>query len=347
MTQPRDHGGGLDAAVGRYGGSRASWVDLSTGINPVPYPVGPIEDGAWTALPDQAAMEQLQTAARSFWQVPAEARIIAAPGASALIARMPHVTGADRVYIPGPTYNEHAAAFRAAGREVSDDADAPARVVVHPNNPDGRMWQADELSKCSTCIIDESFCDIAPDASLVNLAARPGTIILKSFGKFWGLAGLRLGFAIGLPETLGFAGSGESLADMLGPWAVSGPGLEVGARALEDTGWASATRNRLAFDARRLDDLVVRRGAKVVGGTDLFRLYEVDDAALWQDRLAQGQVWSRIFPYSDTWLRLGLPAPGQWGQLQSALSECETPGAAVVGPAGGAMAKPSGPAGPA
>lgn len=322
MTQPRDHGGGLDAAVGRYGGSRTSWVDLSTGINPVPYPVGPIEDGAWTALPDQAAMDKLLTAARSFWKVPAEARIIAAPGASALIARMPHVTGADRVYIPGPTYNEHAAAFRAASRKVSDDAAAPARVVVHPNNPDGRMCQADELADCSTCIIDESFCDIAPSASLVNLATRPGTIVLKSFGKFWGLAGLRLGFAIGLPETLGFGGPGESLADMLGPWAVSGPGLEVGARALEDTAWASDTRNRLALDARRLDDLMVRRGAGVIGGTDLFRLYEVDDAALWQDRLAHGHVWSRVFPYSDTWLRLGLPAPDQWDQLEAALAVC-------------------------
>ena len=347
MTQPRDHGGGLDAAVGRYGGSRTSWVDLSTGINPVPYPVGPIEDGAWTALPDQAAMDRLLTAARSFWQVPAEARIIAAPGASALIARMPHVIGADRVYIPSPTYNEHAAAFRAAGREVSDNASAPSWVVVHPNNPDGRMWQADELADCSTCIIDESFCDIAPDASLVDLAARPGTIVLKSFGKFWGLAGLRLGFAIGLPETLGFGGPGESLADMLGPWAVSGPGLAVGARALEDTAWAAKTRDRLALDALRLDDLLVRRGARVIGGTDLFRLYEVDDAALWQDRLAQGHVWSRIFPYSDTWLRLGLPAPEQWDRLEAALGGCETSGTAPDGQAGGAMARPSGPAGPA
>ncbi len=138
-------------------------------------------------------------------------------------------------------------------------------------------------------------------------------MILKSFGKFWGLAGLRLGFAIGDPDMIG------KLRDWLGPWLVSGPALAIGTVALNDAKWAEETRIRLDRDTQRLDTLMMRAGARVAGGTPLFRLYRVPDAAHWQARLAQRHVWSRIFPYSDTWLRLGLPAPDRWGQLEAAI----------------------------
>ena len=306
MTETRDHGGGLDAAVARYGGVRDGWLDLSTGINPVPYPVGDISGTAWTALPDTGAYERLIAAARAFWDVPDGAMILPAPGASALIARMPQIANVSHVAIPGPTYNEHAAAFRAQGVAVGDNGDA--RVVVHPNNPDGRLWTPTDFAGFT--VIDESFCDVCPEASHIARSRDERVVVLKSFGKFWGLAGLRLGFAIGHPKTL------APMADLLGPWAVSGPALEIGARALEDHDWAAQTRVRLAQDAARLDQLI---GVEVVGGTDLFRLYDVGDAAAWQDRLARGHIWSRVFPYSDRWLRLGLPAPDQWDQLEAAL----------------------------
>lgn len=309
MTTPRDHGGGLDAAVATYGGTRADWLDLSTGINPQPYPVGDIGADIWTALPDQSAMDRLLAAARAFWTMPDGAHIVAAGGASALIAQMPQVWGGTRVTIPAPTYNEHAAAFQAQGWHVQADGQADVRVLVHPNNPDGRLWPTDR-PPCPT-IIDESFCDVTPKASHVAQAANPDCVILKSFGKFWGLAGLRLGFAICPPVVA------RKLRDGLGPWAVSGPALEIGARALEDVAWADTTRARLVADAARLDKMV---GWPVVGGTDLFRLYEVDDAAAMQDKLARGHVWSRIFPYSKTWIRLGLPHPDRWDHLKAALA---------------------------
>lgn len=307
----RDHGGGLDAAIARHGGTREGWLDLSTGINPVPYPVGALPFDAWTALPDRAAQDRLVAAARRFWRVPEGAAILAAPGASALIARLPRLAPTGAVRIPGPTYNEHEAAFAAAGWKITTRS-AKAQVAVHPNNPDGRIWQASEIT-AGFAVIDESFCDIRPDASLVALAGRPGTVVLKSFGKFWGLAGLRLGFAIAEPALI------EALAESLGPWPVSGPALAIGARALEDQGWARTTRERLRSDAARLDAMLTARGASVAGGTDLFRLYEVEDAAAWQERLARGHVWSRIFPWSATHLRLGLPAPDRWGQIEAAL----------------------------
>ncbi len=303
--QEIDHGGGLDAAAQRYGGGRADWLDLSTGINPRPYPLPMLPADAWTALPDRAAAEALEQAARAFWRVPDGAAVLAAPGASALIARIPALRPPGRVSIVGPTYNEHAHAFRAAGWEIAPDADAA--VVVHPNNPDGRLWRN---APAPFQIIDESFCDICPEESRIDLAARPGVIVLKSFGKFWGLAGLRLGFSIGDPELI------RRLATMLGPWPVSGPALAIGTSALNDVAWAQETRTRLARDAARLDALV---GARVVGGTPLFRLYEVDDAAAWQDRLARHRIWTRIFPYSRTWLRLGLPDGDGWDRLEGAL----------------------------
>ncbi|MDA9207907.1 pyridoxal phosphate-dependent class II aminotransferase [Octadecabacter sp.] len=306
MSQKRDHGGGLDAAVAAYGGARGDWLDLSTGINPVPYQVGEVSPEAWTALPDQGAMDRLLAAARAFWNVPEGAEVVAANGASALIAAMPHVWDGTRVSIPAPTYNEHAAAFVANGWNIAEAGDV--HIVVHPNNPDGRVWQASQHP--APIVIDESFCDVMPEASHVGIAAHPNTVVLKSFGKFWGLAGARLGFAICAPEIA------QKLRDQLGPWAVAGPTLEIGARALEDVAWAEATRDRLAADAKCLDDLV---GWDLVGGTDLFRTYEVSDAVAVQEKLAQGHVWSRVFPYSKTWIRLGLPAPDRWDQLKAAL----------------------------
>ncbi len=310
----RDHGGGIDAAAARHGGARADWLDLSTGINPRPYPVVEVDARAWTDLPDAGAEAAFVTAARAFWDVPDGADVLAAPGASALIARLPALAPAARVAIPGPTYNEHAAAFRAHGWDVVESGPAEAFVAVHPNNPDGRLWQADDLPDAPLTVIDESFCDVMPAASLTPLAVRPGVVILKSFGKFWGLAGLRLGAAIGAPDTL------ARLAEMLGPWPVSGPALEIGTRALRDPDWARATRARLAADADRLDALMTGTGAAALGGTTLFRLYEVSDAVAVADRLAKARILVRTFPYNPCWLRLGLPGDGEgWARLEAAL----------------------------
>lgn len=322
----RDHGGGLDAAVEAHGGTHGEWLDLSTGINPVPYPLPPIPDEAWTRLPDRRAQSALETAADAFWRVPEGAEVVAAPGLSALVALLPRVRRTPRVAIPWPTYNEWEAGFLAAGGVVDrwrptvppgEPGGMPRRasvVLVHPNNPDGHVWSAEDVALSSSALIDESFCDPTPHLSLVGVAAAPGRIVLKSFGKFWGLAGLRLGFAITRTGT-----DADILREALGPWPVSGPALAVGAAALRDEDWAEATRARLRADAARLDARMAKRGARIVGGTPLFRLYDVGDAAAWQLRLARGRVLSRTFPHSQTWLRLGLPAPDRWGQLEAAL----------------------------
>lgn len=318
----RDHGGGLDAARARWGGAAEDWLDLSTGINPVPYPLPDFTSRDWAALPDTAAQTALTDAARAFWQVPDGADILAAPGASALIARMPLIAPPGPVDIPTPTYNEHAAAFRAAGRKISPRG--RTRVIVHPNNPDGRAWsKVEELHRAlprrawlpgrkRLLIVDESFADANPWGSFTSSVLTDRSLVLKSLGKFWGLAGVRLGFAIGPPDLI------APLREALGPWPVAGPALRIGTAALSDPAWAGETRKRLLDDRDRLDALMAPHGT-LSGGTELFRLYDVGNAATFQDRLARAHIWSRIFPYSDRWVRLGLPHPDRWSQLEAAL----------------------------
>lgn len=317
---PRDHGGNLAEARARYGGAPSTWLDLSTGINPLPYPVGTVSPEAWTRLPEENGLSQLTHAARQAYEVAPEAEIVAAPGASALIRLMPRLATPARVAIPGPTYNEHAAAFAAEGWQVVDRP-APgvtAAVIVNPNNPDGRLWRCDELRVMAEVldllIVDESFIEPDPAEAMAPEAGLPGLVVLRSFGKFYGLAGVRLGFALAAP------GLADRIADMLGPWAVSGPALEIGTKALLDAEWADATRARLIRDAARLCDLGARAGWTRVGGTALFQTFETGDAPAAQDRLARHGVWSRIFPYAPGWIRLGLPpSEAGWAQLEQAL----------------------------
>ncbi|MBC6442265.1 MAG: pyridoxal phosphate-dependent class II aminotransferase [Rhodobacteraceae bacterium] len=303
MSQEHDHGGNIDAAVAQYGGRRAEWLDLSTGINLRPYPLPDIPAHFWHALPDSAAQSALIDAARSFWDVPAGIGILPAPGVSVLIAVLPRLAARATVRIEPLTYNEHAAAFRAAYWSVRTGGQTLGQVVVNPNNPCGRLWTADEVMAAHRVltIVDESFCDVCPEASLVALAHRPGVVVLKGLGKFWGLAGIRLGFALARPQTV------VRLAEMLGPWAVSGPAQHIGAAALRNHDWAATTRTRLQADANRLDRLMapVARGKPC--GTSLFRLYDVGDAATLHDRLARHKIWTRVFPWSGSALRLGLP----------------------------------------
>ncbi|MEO0357388.1 MAG: threonine-phosphate decarboxylase [Pseudomonadota bacterium] len=306
----RDHGGNIDAAVARYGGARADWMDLSTGINPCPYPAHVGAPDAWTALPDKAAQDALLTAARQFWAVPPDAAILAAPGCSALIAQIPTLWPTGTVQIAQPTYNEHAASFGYHGWTVTQVL-ADVSVHVHPNNPTGAFHAPETLTP--TCVIDESFCDIAPDRSLIAQAGYAGRLVLKSFGKFWGLAGLRLGFAIGDPALI------DALKNRLGPWAVSGPALNIGTKALSDPDWATQTRVQLAQMAMQLDAIMAPHVNDTIGDVSLFRTYAVADARHLQDHLARHHIWTRTFPYSDHWIRLGLPHPTQLHRLKAAL----------------------------
>ena len=319
----RVHGGDPGEAMALHGGAPEDWLDLSTGINPVPYPLPEVPARAWAALPAEREIAALERAARAAYGTAAPA--VALAGAQAAIQIVPRLgTGAARVL--GPTYEEHAGALVDAGWQVTQVtepdalAGADLAVVVNPNNPDGRRHAPDDLlalaSRVGLLVVDESFADAEPALSLAPLlgAGAERVLVLRSFGKFYGLAGLRLGFVL----------AGEGLAGavraMAGPWRISGPAVAVGRAALADTLWQEDARARLARDAARLDALAAGESWRPVGGTPLFRTYETGEARAAQERLARARIWTRAFPYAAGWLRLGLPGTEDgWARLACAL----------------------------
>lgn len=317
----RDHGGDLDRAKREYG--EGDWLDLSTGINPVPWRVPDIPADVWAALPTRQALAGLIDSARAAYNTPHG--IVPVSGAQEAIQIVPRLAQAGLARIVSPTYNEHGAALIAQGWQVQEVdgleglTGAELAVVVNPNNPTGMCYDPDKLLAVSRdlglLVVDESFADPTPSYSLASRTQLPGNIlILRSFGKFYGLAGLRLGFALGSGELV------QRVAEIAGPWAVSGPAIQIGRAALGDTVWQAATSKRLFADAERLDGLAKAAGWDLVGGTPLFRTYETGNAMRAQEQLAKAHVWSRIFPYSEGWLRLGLPGTAAgWARLESAL----------------------------
>jgi len=309
------HGGDINSAEAAFPEAPRPWIDLSTGLNPVPYPVPALDAARWARLPAPAEIEALQAAAGARYGATAP-RVVVAAGAQAIIQWLPRLFPASRVAILGPTYSGHESAWRAAGTRILRAPEPGAAVVVvNPNNPDGRrlpLRRLRELARAaSLLVVDEAFADF--EAETLCADSPPATIVLRSFGKAYGLAGVRLGFAVAEPEIAGV------LREALGAWPVSGPALEIGRRALADATWLAAARARLEADARWLDDLLVAAGFALVGGTLLFRLARRADArAAFVTLCAQG-VLTRPFRAEPEWLRFGLPRPGDRARVEAAL----------------------------
>ena len=309
------HGGDLGEVRRRFPDAPLPWIDLSTGINPVAYPVLPLPEESWTRLPTREAEERLLAAAAARYGVRDPATIVAAPGTQALIQLLPRLAPRSRVAILGPTYEEHALCWAAEGHELVE-RDADVTVVVNPNNPTGRLLTPAELSnRGGLLIVDEAFMDFLPPEASITADLPSDTVVLRSFGKAYGLAGVRLGFAI--------AGKGMAgrLRQMLGPWAVSGPALEIGRQALEDSAWLQASARRLEADSRRLDALLADASFGIEGGTALFRLARHRDASGMATKLGRHGIHVRAFPKEPTWLRFGLPgSDAEFGRLARALA---------------------------
>ena len=309
-SEPVAHGGDLGAIRRRFPKAAQPWIDLSTGINPVAYPVGGLPPESWSRLPTREAQQALLGAAARRYGVADPATITAAPGTQALIQLLPRLVPKSRVAIVGPTYAEHEVCWRRAGHDVTvvpDTAEAAGAdivVVVNPDNPTGRLVAPQALRAVETAllVVDEAFIDFLPTEASLAGELPANAVVLRSFGKTYGLAGVRLGFAIAPPR---FA---RRLRDELGPWAVSGPTLEIGRIALDDAAWLQAAATRLAKDQARLDALLIAAGFTMLGGTTLFRLGEHADARRMIDRLGQQGIHVRAFEHQPACLRFGLPA---------------------------------------
>jgi len=327
INKTREHGGDPRLVQARFGIPKEGWLDLSTGINPHAYACDPCPADRMQRLPVQDDMDDLLAAARQAYKVPDAAVIVASPGTQALIQHVPTLLKVSDVDIITPTYGEHAPAWALAGHTVNCvntlEGLSSYGVVVHPNNPDGQcqtvkglLKTADTLqAKGGVLVVDEAYCDVMPDLSVAPFAGQKGLIVLKSFGKFFGLAGVRLGFDICSPEM------GQKLVEKLGPWAVSGPAIWAGTQALKDEKWSLENRRGLTSDAQRLAGILDRAGLCAVGGTDLFRLVRTDNAQAVFERLAHAGILVRAFKDQPTWLRFGLPGNAAgWARLEAVLT---------------------------
>jgi cobalamin biosynthesis protein CobC len=332
MPAPLLHGGDLDAARNLFPGAPEPFLDLSTGINPHPYPIPPLAPEIFSRLPAPADLRRLAERAAAAYDAPSAACVVVAPGSQVLVTLAARLLLPGRAVILGPTYAEHARAAAAAAEHEATTVgaleplgDADLAIAVNPNNPDGRILSRDELlaiaerqrSHDGLLIVDEAFMDAGPRGeSLSAQVEAANVVVLRSFGKFFGLAGLRLSFALASPPLA------AQLAAALGPWPVSGEALAIGTTALSDQPWIDATRLSLAAAAERLDTLLGGAGLEIVGGASLFRLVRSAKAAKFFDRLGRAGILVRRFPERPDLLRFGLPgAEQEWQRLEAALQD--------------------------
>jgi cobalamin biosynthetic protein CobC len=317
------HGGRLAAAAEAFPNAPRPWLDLSTGISPFAYPSAELPANSWTRLPDPADLAGLENAAAVCFEVADAREVVAVPGSEIGLRLLSLLRDRSRVAIASPTYTSHAEAWaghdlhRLAWQEIAarlDDFEVV--VVVRPNNPDGQVIDADSLEDVALrlakrggwLIIDEAFAE-------TPVPPLTGAIRLRSFGKFFGLAGLRLGFVIGDEPLVG------RLRALLGEWPVSGPAIAIATRAYADNRWQGDARAELAAARERLDRLFAAHGWKMGGGTLLFRLVDDPRAGALFIHLARAGILARPFFEQPQWLRFGLPGHNaQWPRLEAAIA---------------------------
>lgn len=320
-----EHGGQLQAAAQRYRIPAAAWIDLSTGVNPNGWPVPSIPPECWQRLPDSD--DALLSAAQTYYR---NTSLLPVAGSQAVIQTLPLMRAHATVGVLHPAYAEHAYQWRKAGHKVvtlyAEDIQESlpsldVLVVVNPNNPTGQRFDPDLLlgwhrklqQRRGWLVIDEAFIDSRPENSLSEQPTREGLIILRSIGKFFGLAGIRCGCAI---STMPFL---QQLNEHLGPWTLNHPARYVATRAYLDSPWHQHTRVTLPLQSQRLRELLSKYGLKPQGGTDLFQWVPSRHAKSIHHQLAKQGILTRLFDAPES-IRFGLPKNElQFDVLQTAL----------------------------
>lgn len=317
------HGGGLSAARAHFGGT--DWLDLSTGINPHAWPGAAAVEVDWRPLPDERALRELEQAAAAHFGCDPD-HVCAVPGTETGLRLIGNL-------LPGPAFHL-APAYRTHGEMIAGstplpmerlgEADGASLILANPNNPDGRLLDRDDVldtldrrGRSGWLVIDEAFADCHPEqgiAAHVEDTAR--LLVFRSFGKFFGLAGLRLGFMVGPRAVI------DALRHKLGAWPVSAAAIAIGTAAYRDGEWIAAMRERLRHEADDLDAVLRAAGFSPLGACPLFRLIDCGDATALFERLARQAILTRPFDHSPGWLRLGLPGgAAARDRLRSALAD--------------------------
>ncbi|ROL72138.1 threonine-phosphate decarboxylase [Pseudomonas chlororaphis] len=320
-----EHGGRLRQAAQQYGIAEEAWLDLSSGLAPWPFAVPDIPLRAWARLPETD--DGLEQAACVYYGV---SQVLPVAGSQAAIQLLPRLRRPGKVGVLSPCYAEHAEAWRRSGyivREVLEQEvdffldSLDVLVVVNPNNPTGLSlspqrlldWHARLAQRGGWLVVDEAFMDNTPHLSLAAHTQQVGLIVLRSFGKFFGLAGVRLGFVLAERKLL------RLLAEQVGPWAVSGPTRVLGQACLRDTEGQRRQRLRTEEASLRLAQMLAQNGLKPHGGCALFQWLIHADAERLHEFLAQRGILLRLFVHNSS-LRFGLPADeADWARLEQGL----------------------------
>jgi cobalamin biosynthesis protein CobC len=319
-----EHGGRLGRAAREFSMPREAWLDLSTGISPHAWPLPPVPASAWHRLPEDD--DGLLDAARDYYGTD---HVLPVAGSQAAIGALPRLRPPSRVAVVEPAYAEHAHAWRQAGHEVvalpleellAHASTFDVLVLVRPNNPTGvcldrhRLLELHADARRPWLLVDEAFIDTQPEQSLVS-HVREGLIVLRSVGKFFGLAGARAGFVAAWPALL------EALSEALGPWTLAGPTRHVVAQALADRAWQASARTWLRDASARLAALLTRHDLRPSGGCEFFQYCERPDAEALYRALATRGILVRHFSAPQA-LRFGLPADDTaFARLDRALTE--------------------------
>lgn len=332
-----EHGGRLNNAAERWGIPRSEWLDLSTGINPVGWPVPEIPAEVWQRLPESD--DGLEEIIRDWSGAPASAACVPVPGSQAAIMALPRLRKSCRVGIPVPGYREHGHCWQQAGHTIvpigpeqtgggtsgCDDRwldRLDVLVWINPNNPTGEIippstllrWHRRLQKHGGWLVVDEAFMDATPRFSLCPHAGRPGLIVLRSLGKFFGLAGVRAG------SVLTDFVVAEALQSKLGPWGLSGPARYVMAHALEDHDWQAKALYRLRGDSDKLRVLLQDSGFSVLGGSPLYQTVCAAQGWALAEEFGRCGLLVRYFEQPEM-LRFGLPGnENQWHRLGMALA---------------------------
>lgn len=322
-----EHGGRLQRAAREYGISLSDWLDLSTGISPFVWPLPDIPPSVWQRLPEDD--DGLIDVAREYYGAP---RLLPVAGSQAAIQALPALRAPSRVGIIAPGYAEHAHAWRQAGHQVEQRPVGELMthaehydvlVLIHPNNPGGERFDPQELlhihaglaARGGWLVVDEAFMDAMPQHSLCPYVDREGLIVLRSVGKFFGLAGARAGFVCATDRLL------DQLRELLGPWTLAGPTRYVLKQALADRAWHAQAREYLRASSERLAALLMRHGVIPTAGCELFQWCRREDAPALHHAFAARGILTRLFDAPAS-LRFGLPGSDTaFDRLDKALGE--------------------------
>lgn len=329
------HGGAVQEAAEYFDIALEKWLDLSTGINPVSWPVPDIPAQVWQRLPENH--DQLRSAAADYYGSP---YLVPLAGSQQGIQFLPLMYQGRKkdpaIWVTAGSYSEHGNAWAEQGyrvrRVACDQINQLLRqqpvdvlILVNPDNPSGYRWPKEQLlhwwkllrSRGGWLIVDEAFMDCTPEHSLCSELPKDGLFVLRSVGKFFGLAGIRTGFMFAAADQC------RRVEKLQGPWSLSHPAQFITEHALQDQPWIQNQRQQLAHSSLRLAGLLEQHLHLPCDGTDLFQTLYFPKAQALYLHLAKQGILSRFLKssaQSKTGIRFGLPVDeSDWSRLNDAL----------------------------